>query len=167
MAAFECLLCTRYQTSLVLCSLSRFVCSLPAQERTISLQTIGQRTKLEVDGVEFLLMKTLSLHLIEGIVDQVDGNVKVSCVAALLLRLLNRLAAVGSLYLTAAALPRWVISSDTHCSMLSSSIKFSQTPASQSRHHTRHARCHACCFCPFALCCLAVEMSHTDVTTAW
>lgn len=55
------------------------LCSLPAQERTISLETIGQKTKLEVDGVEFLLMKTLSLHLIEGIVDQVDGNVKVSC----------------------------------------------------------------------------------------
>ena len=53
------------------------VCSLPAQERTISLDTIGQKTKLEVDGVEFLLMKTLSLHLIEGVVDQVDGNVKV------------------------------------------------------------------------------------------
>lgn len=53
------------------------LCSLPAQERTISLDTIGQKTKLEVDGVEFLLMKTLSLHLIEGIVDQVDGNVKV------------------------------------------------------------------------------------------
>lgn len=53
------------------------LCSLPAQERTISLDTIGQKTKLEVDGVEFLLMKTLSLHLIEGVVDQVDGNVKV------------------------------------------------------------------------------------------
>lgn len=53
-------------------------CSLPAQERTIQLETIGQKTKLDVDGVEFLLMKTLSLHLIEGIVDQVDGNVKVT-----------------------------------------------------------------------------------------
>ena len=52
-------------------------CSLSAQERTIRLEAIGQRTKLDVDGVEFLLMKTLSLHLIEGIVDQVDGNVKV------------------------------------------------------------------------------------------
>ena len=51
--------------------------SLPAQERTISLEAIGQRTKLEVDGVEFLLMKSLSLHLIEGVIDQVDGNVKV------------------------------------------------------------------------------------------
>ena len=60
-------------------SISTAVCtrSLPAQERTISLDTIGQKTKLEVDGVEFLLMKTLSLHLIEGVVDQVDGNVKV------------------------------------------------------------------------------------------
>ncbi|KAL0020349.1 hypothetical protein WJX79_001253 [Trebouxia sp. C0005] len=63
----------------ILC-LMELIFSLPAQERTISLETIGQRTKLEVDGVEFLLMKTLSLHLIEGIVDQVDGNVKVSWV---------------------------------------------------------------------------------------
>lgn len=53
-------------------------CSLPAQERTIKLEDIGKRTKLDVDGVEFLLMKTLSLHLIEGIVDQVDGDIKVS-----------------------------------------------------------------------------------------
>jgi 26S proteasome regulatory subunit N9 len=30
-----------------------------------------------VDGVEFLLMKTLSLHLIEGIIDQVEGTVQV------------------------------------------------------------------------------------------
>ena len=61
-------------------STSCLCCSLPAQERTIQLQAIGQKTKLDVDGVEFLLMKTLSLHLIEGIVDQVDGNVKVSWV---------------------------------------------------------------------------------------
>ncbi|KAL3152509.1 hypothetical protein ABBQ32_001542 [Trebouxia sp. C0010 RCD-2024] len=63
----------------ILC-LMELIFSLPAQERTISLDTIGQKTKLEVDGVEFLLMKTLSLHLIEGVVDQVDGNVKVSWV---------------------------------------------------------------------------------------
>lgn len=162
MPAFECLLCTRYQTSLVLCSLSCSVCSLPAQERTISLQTIGQRTKLEVDGVEFLLMKTLSLHLIEGIVDQVDGNVKVGC-ADFLLKLSN----AGTLRLRAAALPGRVISSNTHCFMLCLSTKFSQTPASQSCHHTCHAWCPACCFCPFALCCVAVEMSHTRVTAAW
>lgn len=63
----------------ILC-LMELIFSLPAQERSISLETIGQRTKLEVDGVEFLLMKSLSLHLIEGVIDQVDGNVKVSWV---------------------------------------------------------------------------------------
>lgn len=53
-------------------------CRLPAESRTIPLETIAQRTKLSVDGVEFLLMKTLSLHLIEGIIDQVDATVQVS-----------------------------------------------------------------------------------------
>jgi 26S proteasome regulatory subunit N9 len=31
----------------------------------------SERTKLTIDGVEFLLMKALALHLIEGIIDQV------------------------------------------------------------------------------------------------
>ncbi len=50
--------------------------SLPAEERTIPLGTIAQATKLEEDGVEFLLMKALSLRLIEGSIDQVAGNVQ-------------------------------------------------------------------------------------------
>jgi 26S proteasome regulatory subunit N9 len=33
-----------------------------------------------VDGVEFLLMKALALHLIEGSIDQVAGKVQVSWV---------------------------------------------------------------------------------------
>ena len=52
-------------------------CRLPAEDRTIPLKTIAQRTKLSVDGVEFLLMKTLSLHLVEGVIDQVDSTVQV------------------------------------------------------------------------------------------
>jgi hypothetical protein len=52
--------------------------SLPAEQRQIPLLTIAERTKLTVDGVEFLLMKTLSLHLIEGVIDQVDANVQVT-----------------------------------------------------------------------------------------
>ena len=51
---------------------------LPAEERKVALQTIADRTKLTVDGAEFLLMKALSLHLIEGIIDEVDGTVQVS-----------------------------------------------------------------------------------------
>ena len=52
---------------------------LPAEERTISLQTIADRTKLNIDGAEFLLMKTLSLHLIEGVIDEVDSTVQARC----------------------------------------------------------------------------------------
>ena len=60
-----------------------FYCRLPAEQRTIPLSAIAERTKLTVDGVEFLLMKTLSLHLIEGIIDQVDSTVQVCAVSHL------------------------------------------------------------------------------------
>ena len=55
--------------------------SLPAEQRTIPLSEIAARTKLGADGVEFLLMKTLSLKLIEGVIDQVDSTVQASCTA--------------------------------------------------------------------------------------
>lgn len=61
----------------VLNEMSFALCRLPAESRTIPLEAIAKRTKLSVDGVEFLLMKTLSLHLIEGIIDQVDSTVQV------------------------------------------------------------------------------------------
>jgi 26S proteasome regulatory subunit N9 len=35
----------------------------------------AERTKLSIDGVEFLLMKALALHLIEGSIDQVRNNI--------------------------------------------------------------------------------------------
>ena len=59
--------------------------SLPAEQRTIPLSEIAARTKLGGDGVEFLLMKTLSLKLIEGVIDQVDATVQVAGGAHLLL----------------------------------------------------------------------------------
>ncbi|KAL6782861.1 RPN9 [Auxenochlorella protothecoides x Auxenochlorella symbiontica] len=61
-------------------SLTEMVSSLPAEDRTLTLEAIGQRTKLPLDGVEFLLMKALSLHLLEGVIDQVAGTVQVSWV---------------------------------------------------------------------------------------
>ncbi|KAK9816790.1 hypothetical protein WJX72_005132 [[Myrmecia] bisecta] len=63
----------------ILC-LMELIFSLPAEQRTIPLSTIAQRTKLDTDGVELLLMKTLSLHLIEGVIDQVAGSVQVGWV---------------------------------------------------------------------------------------
>lgn len=54
-------------------------CSTTPDHRTYSLGVIAQHTKLSLDGVEFLLMKALSLHLIEGVIDQVAGIVQVRC----------------------------------------------------------------------------------------
>ncbi|KAH7833936.1 hypothetical protein Vadar_011245 [Vaccinium darrowii] len=52
----------------------------PSEDRTIPLSVIAERTKLTVEDVEYLLMKSLSVHLIEGIIDQVEGTVHVSWV---------------------------------------------------------------------------------------
>ncbi len=70
----------------VLC-LMAFVSSLPAEKKSVSLAAIGQRTKLSIDGVEFLLMKALALHLIEGTIDQVGGTVSISWIAPRILTL--------------------------------------------------------------------------------
>ena len=51
---------------------------LPADHREIALEDIARKTKLSVDGVEYLLMKALSVRLIEGVVDQVAGVVNVT-----------------------------------------------------------------------------------------
>jgi len=50
---------------------------MPPDERRIPFNVIGEHTKLDNDGVEFLLMRALSLHLIEGTIDQVDEFVQV------------------------------------------------------------------------------------------
>ncbi|GAA0152728.1 protease [Lithospermum erythrorhizon] len=63
----------------ILC-LMEIIFSRPAEDRTIPLGVIAQRTKLAVEDVEYLLMKSLSVHLIEGIIDQVEGTVHVSWV---------------------------------------------------------------------------------------
>ncbi|XP_047325418.1 26S proteasome non-ATPase regulatory subunit 13 homolog A-like [Impatiens glandulifera] len=63
----------------ILC-LMEIIFSRPAEDRTIPLSVIAEHTKLNVEDVEHLLMKSLSVHLIEGIVDQVEGVVHVSWV---------------------------------------------------------------------------------------
>lgn len=63
----------------ILCLL-QIVFQLPAEKREISLADIAARTKLSVDGVEYLLMKALSVRLIEGVIDQVEGKVNVTWV---------------------------------------------------------------------------------------
>ncbi|GMH22582.1 hypothetical protein Nepgr_024425 [Nepenthes gracilis] len=63
----------------ILC-LMEIIFSRPSEDRTIPLSIISQRTKLSIEDVEYLLMKSLSVHLIEGIIDQVEGTVHVSWV---------------------------------------------------------------------------------------
>eukprot|EP00250_Pteridium_aquilinum_P001348 c11557_g1_i1 orf=163-1323(+) len=63
----------------ILC-LMEIIFSRPSEDRTIPLSVIAERTNLSVKEVEALLMKSLSVHLIEGIIDQVDETVHVSWV---------------------------------------------------------------------------------------
>ena len=63
----------------ILC-LMEIIFSRPSEDRTIPLNIIAERTKLSIEDVEHLLMKSLSVHLIEGIIDQVEGTVHVSWV---------------------------------------------------------------------------------------
>ncbi|KAF7829174.1 26S proteasome non-ATPase regulatory subunit 13-like protein B [Senna tora] len=63
----------------ILC-LMEIIFSRPSEDRTIPLSVIAERTKLSVEDVEHLLMKSLSVHLIEGIIDQVEGTVHVTWV---------------------------------------------------------------------------------------
>ncbi|CAO2043555.1 unnamed protein product [Urochloa humidicola] len=63
----------------ILC-LMEIIFSRSSENRTIPLSAIAEQTRLSVEDVEHLLMKSLSAHLIEGIIDQVDGTVHVSWV---------------------------------------------------------------------------------------
>ncbi|KAM3402993.1 hypothetical protein ACQJBY_006650 [Aegilops geniculata] len=72
----------------ILC-LMEIIFSRPSEDRTIPLSVIAKQTKLSTSEVECLLMKSLSnagcyshrlVHLIEGIIDEVDSTVHVSWV---------------------------------------------------------------------------------------
>nr|GFA25466.1 hypothetical protein [Tanacetum cinerariifolium] len=49
-----------------------------SEDRTISLSLIAKRTKLSVEDAEYLIMKSLSVDIIKGIIDHVDGTIYVS-----------------------------------------------------------------------------------------
>ncbi|CAI5467456.1 unnamed protein product [Closterium sp. Yama58-4] len=77
----------RLREKITILCLMELIFSRPSDDRTIPLRTIAEKTKLPLDGVEHLLMKTLSVHLIEGVIDQVDGHVRVSWVQPRVLNL--------------------------------------------------------------------------------
>jgi hypothetical protein len=52
-------------------------CRLPPERRKIPLATISARTKLDIDGTEFLLMRAMSLKLITGTIDEIESVVDI------------------------------------------------------------------------------------------
>jgi len=52
----------------------------PSGERTITFDAIAAASNLPVDQVELLIMRALSLKLIRGLLDQVDGTLRVTWV---------------------------------------------------------------------------------------
>uniref|UniRef100_A0A7S0RYM3 PCI domain-containing protein n=1 Tax=Chlamydomonas leiostraca TaxID=1034604 RepID=A0A7S0RYM3_9CHLO len=70
-----------------LMALLDLISSTPPEARCLPLDTVGGRTRLDRDGVEFLLMKALALHLIEGSLDAVGGTVTVTWVTPRVLTL--------------------------------------------------------------------------------
>lgn len=47
------------------------VFSLPKNDRNVSFQTISQHSKINIDEVELLVMRVMSLNLVKGKIDQV------------------------------------------------------------------------------------------------
>lgn len=70
----------KLREKITILSLMDLVFRTPPDQRSIALTDIAARTKLNEAGVEELLMRCLSLHLLEGSIDQVDGVVHVSWV---------------------------------------------------------------------------------------
>ncbi|KAG2429451.1 hypothetical protein HYH02_014033 [Chlamydomonas schloesseri] len=70
----------RLREKVTIMALLDLISNTPPEARSIALADIGARTKLDTDGVEFLLMKALALHLIEGVIDEVASIVEVSWV---------------------------------------------------------------------------------------
>ena len=52
-------------------------CRLPPDQRKLPLATVAARTKLDVDGVEFLLMRAMSLGLVTGSIDELEATVEI------------------------------------------------------------------------------------------
>ena len=63
-----------------LLSLVRLAFDKASFERIISFEEIQRVTQCQVDAVEYLIMKAMSLELLKGIVDEIDGNVQVTWV---------------------------------------------------------------------------------------
>lgn len=70
----------KLREKITILALMEIIARLPHDEHVVQMKSIAERTKLSADGAEFLVMKALSVHLIEGSIDQVDGTVRISWV---------------------------------------------------------------------------------------
>jgi len=64
----------------VLLSFMNLIFEKPPHERTITFKEIAERGKMPLDLVENLVMRAMSLDLVKGKIDQVDGTVTVTWV---------------------------------------------------------------------------------------
>lgn len=71
----------RLREKITIAALLELIGNLPAESRTLKLSEVAAKTKLPADGVELLLMRALALHLIEGVIDGVNGEVSVGWIA--------------------------------------------------------------------------------------
>jgi len=68
-------------------ALMELVFNRTAEERTIDFAVIAQAANVNIDEVEILVMKALSLKLIKGVIDELDKTVSVSWVQPRVLNL--------------------------------------------------------------------------------
>lgn len=75
LAADEALSSAAVRQKLSLLCVIGVIFNTPADQRTISFADIAKATALSIDEVELVLMKSISLGLIKGVIDQVSQNV--------------------------------------------------------------------------------------------
>lgn len=63
-----------------LAALTESVFRRPPHDRAMSFRTIAEETKVKPDEIEHLIMKALSLGLLCGSIDQVDGTARINWV---------------------------------------------------------------------------------------
>ena len=71
---------TALHQKISLAALTQLVFSRPPSDRAMTFTTISEETKVALDEIEHLIMKALSLGLVRGVIDQVEGVARISWV---------------------------------------------------------------------------------------
>jgi 26S proteasome regulatory subunit N9 len=71
---------TAVQEKITMLALVHLVFDKPSMERTLSLEEIAQHLQVPIEQVEWVIMRALSVKLIEGTIDQVDQTLQVTWV---------------------------------------------------------------------------------------